>query len=142
MTPYEEDRVRANITNDWCLNLPVYPGAQNGVAALVAVADVYIVTTSMGTRGWEEERRAWLWRHFEIDYKRVIFASAKYVCAGQYLIDDRSSHLIEWTSHHTNGRGILWRTPYNRTEEFYQTTNSWDDLHRWVSSYAAMVADP
>lgn len=96
------------------LALPVLDGAKEGVAALQKVADVYIVTSPMQGMTWHREREMWLKAHFGISTKKIVHTAAKYVVAGDYLIDDRPSNLDKWEEHHPTGRGVLWATRFNQ----------------------------
>src|SRR5258705_593313 len=77
-------------TRGYCLNLEPLPGAIEGVELLKAIADIYVVTSPWTSHPtWEYERRNWVKHHLGIDKNHIISTSAKYVCAGQILIDDK-----------------------------------------------------
>lgn len=114
----------------WCTNLPVYPGAVEGVAKLRAVADVYIVTSPMNGPTWTSERDEWLYRHFGFKTKQIIHTSAKYVCAGDALIDDKIENLVKWKSGHPKGLAIRWLVPQYKSQVYSDgpTTADWDEI--------------
>jgi 5'(3')-deoxyribonucleotidase len=97
-----------------CESLEVLPGAQEGVAMLENVAQIYIVTSPMRGKTWTREREEWLWKHFKIPTKRVIHTSAKYAVSGDYLVDDRPSNVIRWLESHPDAVGVLWKCDPNR----------------------------
>lgn len=90
-----------------------YPGAVEGVRELEQHADVYIVTSPWHGPFWTYERDAWLKTHFGIGRDRIVHTSAKHLCVGQALIDDRAENCQAWTDAHPSGIGILWDRPWN-----------------------------
>jgi hypothetical protein len=68
-------------------------------------------------------------KHFSIDKHHVISTSAKYVCAGDVLIDDKLENLKKWVHCNPNGLAIRWLGPANRFENwnFGPSTDSWAD---------------
>lgn len=126
------------IHEGWCRALKPYPGARAGVAALKSIADVYVVTSPFpGVPTWSSERETWLLEHFTIPSKRVVHTSAKYICAGDFLIDDRTDHLVAWSVEHPEGKAIRWPTPHNRREVWSGLeASSWAKLTEWVEEAA------
>lgn len=102
-----------------CAGLPIIPGAQAFVASLLQFADVYVVTSPMNhNRTWAWEREQWLQKHFDIPAKKVVHTSAKYLCLGDVLIDDKPSNIEAWErAHGPKGIGLLWDAPYNQGVE-------------------------
>jgi 5'(3')-deoxyribonucleotidase len=99
-----------------CLGIPVYPGAQEGVARLREIADVTIVTSPFeGSPTWMHERERWLAHHFGIDRKHVIHATEKHRVHGDVFIDDKLAHLHAWSAHWSRlgfeCHAVLWETP-------------------------------
>lgn len=74
-------------------NLKVIPGSIEGIRELQQVADVYIVTAPLfsGTT-WTHERSAWLFKHFGIKHKNIIYTHAKYTFFGDALVDDKPAN--------------------------------------------------
>lgn len=101
----------------WCYGLAPYPGALQGVNALREVADVYFVTSPMHGPHWSDERARWLVDYFGAHRNHVVSTNAKYVCRGHVLVDDKTSHIVKWLSHHDDGIGIVWQQPYNEKDE-------------------------
>jgi 5'(3')-deoxyribonucleotidase len=132
LSPDEADACYRAIHAGWCRALKPYPGAKAGVAAL---ADVYVVTSPFpGIPTWSSEREAWLAEHFSIPSKRVVHTSAKYICAGDFLVDDRTDHLVAWSVEHPRGTAVLWSTPHNRREKWSGLeTSSWEELAEWIN---------
>ena len=96
-------------------DLPVYPGAIEGVARLQELADVYVVTAGLSSsRTWMHDREQWLFRHFGIPSKRVVHTSAKHLIVGDVLIDDKFETVVNWAACHPDGVGLLWDRPWNR----------------------------
>lgn len=115
----------------FCGGLEVLPGAQEGLAKVQALANVYIVTSPMHTRHWVYERTNWLEKHFNIPRKKIIQAPCKYVVDGDILVDDRAENIREWAEHHPDGTGVLWAAPHNLHEPIPENVvrlSQWDDV--------------
>jgi 5'(3')-deoxyribonucleotidase len=98
----------------WCRNIPVFEGAQEAMARVAELADVYVVTSPMNhIPTWMHEREQWLKAHFNISPKKVVHTSAKYLCTGDVLIDDKPANVDAWLNEQP-GIGILFPQPYNQ----------------------------
>lgn len=117
----------------FCRSLPVYPGAKEGVDELRKIADVFIVTSPMAGPQWTHERDQWLMSHFGFTTKQIIHASAKYVCAGDVLIDDRLSNLVTWANGHPNGVPIWWKGMYDVEKDRIVSALDWNDVIHYVA---------
>jgi 5'(3')-deoxyribonucleotidase len=121
-------------------SLPVYPGAKEGVARLQEIAEVYIVTSPMANNPtWAYEREQWLLTHFDIPSKRVVHTSAKHICAGDVLIDDRPKNIQTWRAEHKLGIGLLWDQPYNRNEKAGHRVCSWEDVMEHILQWSILI---
>lgn len=108
-------------------NLPVYPGAQEGMAKVRAVADTYIVTSPMHSRHWYYERTEWLQKHFGFKPKEVLHVSKKELTQGSTLLDDKPGNLEAWGQANPRSETILWDQPYNRKSVGWALrSSSWD----------------
>ena len=104
--------------------LQPYPGAVEGIKALSSVADVYIVTSDLGScRTWAADRDEWLARHFGVSRKKVIHTDAKYTFAGAMLVDDKPDHIEAWAREHQRGAAVLFAQPYNKAHRFGDDLN-------------------
>lgn len=111
----------------WCQSIPVFSGSQDGVRRLMEISDLYVVTSPMNhVPTWMYEREQWLLKHFGIPHKRVVHTSAKYLCLGDVLIDDRPANIEAWEKEHLGGRGFLWHQTYNRASTVGKRVLSWD----------------
>lgn len=122
--------------------LEVYPGAIDGVKALREVAEVYIVTSPWNSNPtWTHDREWWLYEHFGIKHSHVTHTSAKYLCRGDFLVDDKVSAVEKWQAEHPGGVGVVWNTPHNQLESWAGArTNSWGELIAMVTRDAAIQA--
>lgn len=120
---------------------PVFVGAIEGFTRLSEVADVHIVTAPwLGHATWAYERIDWLWRHFQVPYKRVVITPAKHLVRGDFLVDDKTETLHTWAAEHPNSFAVQWQTPHNRLDSWAGlSTNDWDWL---VETVASGVPDP
>ena len=105
------------------------PGAVEGMRRLQEVAEVYIVTSPMNHNPtWTHERVLSLMEHFGIHHKKIVHTSAKYLCVGDVLVDDRPSNIEAWEAEHLNGTGLLWDQPYNRDSKAGFRVLDWDQV--------------
>jgi len=124
----------------WWERLPVFADAIAGVRALEAICDVWVCTSPWHScRTWESERRTALSDRFGINRARVIVADHKYVLAGfgDFLVDDRTSHLEAWRDAQRGSEPIQWITPHNRRDGWSgRATNNWQQLAEWIRGKA------
>lgn len=120
--------------------LEVYPGAVEGVARLQDVADVYIVTSPWNSNPtWTFDREQWLREHFNIHHSRVVHTSAKHLCRGDFLVDDKTDTLRSWVRENPYGIAVQWKTPHNRQDGWLsRATDSWGELVAFVSAHGRL----
>lgn len=122
-------------TPGYCASLRPFPDALDGVNRLRSVADVYVVTspwTSSPT--WEYERRDWIYKHLGISKSHLISTSAKHVCAGDFLIDDKHANLDAWFSCNPHGCPIRWLGPANKNQQYEGiTVSDWSTAIDWIT---------
>ncbi len=107
------------VSPGFCTELLPFSGACVGVRDLMDFADVYVVTSPWtSSETWEYERRRWVKKYLGIDKSRVISTSAKHVCAGDYIVDDKKATLIEWQRCHPDGEAIRFLGPANMYEDY------------------------
>lgn len=115
----------------WCINFPMYEGAQEGVRRLEAIGDVIIVTSPMTAPHWAYERTMWLDKHFGIPKARIVHAESKHFVKGDVLIDDADENCFKWRAEHPNALTLLWDAPYNRSVDLAGTKivriKDWDE---------------
>lgn len=117
------------------LKIEAYPEAVEAVRSLSAAYDLYFVTSPFATAPtWVHDREQWLAKHFGRDLaKKVVHTDRKYLIAGDALVDDKPSHVEEWSSAHPAGVAVLWNTPANAESSVTPTifrTSSWRRLDR------------
>jgi 5'(3')-deoxyribonucleotidase len=112
-------------------DLNPYPEALKGVAKLKEIADIYVCTSPMvHYHNWIIHRNTWLKKHFDIDSKKVIHTSAKYLISANIFVDDHPNNVQKW-SDRQNGIAVLWKHNYNSAHEGKNRaiyTNDWDLL--------------
>lgn len=136
LTPAESSEVKRLLgeSQGFCLALRMYEGAQDGVARLQQLADVYIVTSPWNScPTWTHEREAWLKKHFKIPHSRITHTSAKYLCRGDVFVDDKVDAVIKWQSEHPTALGVVWDTPHNQLDSYDGVrTSDWGMLARLI----------
>lgn len=114
-------------------DLEPYPVAIESVRILAEIASVYFVTSPMEENmTWAHDRALWLKSHFGDLGQNVISTSKKYRIHGHILVDDKPSHVEQWSETHVDSSGFLWNRPYN-VEADLPRLRSWRDLHEVVS---------
>lgn len=134
----ESECFRRFALKGFCQNLDVISGAQEGMAKLAEVADIYVVTSPMHTKRWVFERTNWLKEHFGILSSNIVSASCKYIVEGDLLVDDRAENTKEWALHHPGSTGVIWAAPHNRHENIEGNlirTGSWDDVVQLAKNF-------
>ena len=115
----------------WFADLPVTPGAVEGVAELLADGvDIWVCTKPLEVNPTcLNDKHAWLVRHFPDLAHRLITAPDKSVIIGDVLLDDAPKRA--WLDRAV-WQPVLFDAPYNRT--------GWmASLHRW--SWGQSVRD-
>ena len=137
LTSVESQQIKSIISRrpGWWRTLAPLPGARDGLDRLRAVADVYIVTSPWWTcETWLGDRLAWLDKHMNVPASRVVAASAKHICRGDFLVDDKTETLRTWQAEHPHGVAVQWQTPHNRLDGWTgKATCHWGELVRMVS---------
>jgi 5'(3')-deoxyribonucleotidase len=125
----------------FCSSLKPVAGAIEAVERLREFANVEVLTSPLASSPtWITERVEWLGRHFGFEAEDVHLVSKKFRVPGDFLIDDKLSHLLKWRS--AEGRGgytshayqhvpILWDAPYNRERGEgvnVKRANSWEEV--------------
>jgi 5'(3')-deoxyribonucleotidase len=128
----------------FCRDLDPYPQALEAFPRLLAIADVYVVTSYLHTgKTWVYERDVWLRQHFGLENDNTIHAHAKFLVGVDVFVDDKPEHVESWASNPRNSLGVpvLWTQPYNEGHKFspgvdYRVvrTNAWNYLIELVSS--------
>ena len=105
-------------------NLPLIPGAQEGIARVRDEVPVRIVTAM---EGWGyQERLEWLWEHFRIEEAQVTFAVDKGSVPGLAMLDDHTHHLRQWNQ--VCGRTtVLFGAPHNAGQAWPLRVESWEE---------------
>lgn len=94
-----------------CRMIPWYPGAKAFLRRLLLKHSVRIVTTSFRTKGWEEQRRAWLAE--VIDPRHVIFSDDKREVEGDVIVEDSLTNADRWALRHRR-QALLMDRPWNK----------------------------
>jgi 5'(3')-deoxyribonucleotidase len=76
-------------TTHWFRDLPVTPGALDGVPMLMEVFDVWVCTKPLEVNPWcRDDKGAWLREHFPDLEHKMIIAPKKSLVRGDILLDD------------------------------------------------------
>lgn len=133
--PNRQERVLARKMVEspgWFSDLPVTPGAQEGLHALAEVAEVWVCSKPLEANPTcRDEKAKWLAKHFGSHWEaRLILAPDKSLVAGDILLDDAIRphwlHRAVWTP-------VVYPTPWNGNDLFSVPRWGWgDDPHHLV----------
>lgn len=142
MTQQQIDEVYKRMyVEGFCINIPLYKGAKEGVTALQEIADIYPVTASLGGPWWAFEREKWLLAHLGFPPTRVVSTTMKFLCNGDILVDDRTQNCADWQTEYPYGVAIRWERPNNAGDPWDGLrASNWDTLYGIVLGVAARVA--
>ena len=115
---YKDDRrvaERELAKPEFWATLPLVRGAFKGVHALVREGHEVVWCTSPwnGCETWCETRMCWLDERFGCECG-VIFTHDKSYKGGDVMIDDKAENVEAWLAKHPDGRGIVFKAPWNR----------------------------
>lgn len=120
-------------TVPWFRDLPVVPGAVDGINALAAhpaVSDVFICTKPLESNtSCRDDKAAWVRRHLGGDWeRRLILAPDKSMVRGHILLDDAPKpqwfKFAEWTP-------VVYPTSWNSPGGVFSTKAEVNDAPRW-----------
>jgi 5'(3')-deoxyribonucleotidase len=130
--PVQTDAVFALMERPgFCMAFHPAEGAQEAVAAIRSLGlELYAVTAPNYFPYWCSERTTWLERHFKIPASHVVHTHAKHIVKGDFFLDDRPSHVVEWARANPEGVAMLWTTPHNQRTKGYGSlrVHSWDSV--------------
>ena len=122
----------------WCYAIKPYPRAQAAVLRLRELCDeFFVVTAPQLGRHWVFERTLWLDKHFGFEPHEVISATAKYVCGGDFFLDDNPDHVENWQKRWPKGHAMLWTSDHNCHLKGYDhlRVNSWEEVIERVKAH-------
>ena len=128
--PEVRERVYERLADpEWWANLPVVDGAKEGINHLQSLGHelVYVTSPWASCDGWEDARRAWLKKHFDVPPEKVFPDSEKAKYPGDYIIDDKKENIEEWAEAHPQGTAYLYETPFNQ-DFSWPNRVTWDRL--------------
>lgn len=102
-----------------CRSIAAYPGARSFVQCLVNHGHkiTFLTAPFDDSHTWMSERRDWIVTQLGGLAKQVVFAHEKEYHGGDFLIDDKTSTVIDWQRAHPRSEAFLWDQPYNRGVE-------------------------
>ena len=104
-------------------DLPVIPGAIEGIKKLQENHEVYIVSAAMEFRNSLEDKYDWLAEHFPfLSWQQIMFCGDKIIEA-DVLIDDRIKNFKDF-----KGRPLLFTSPHNMLISGYERVDTWQQV--------------
>jgi 5'(3')-deoxyribonucleotidase len=112
-------------------NLPLMPGAAEGVRSLAAMGHELVVVTDTPAQG-VADRLEWLQEHFPaIPRHNLVVTRRKDLVLVDLLVDDAPHHVRR-----ARGPAVLFDHPYNQDEPGPRVRN-WDELLAYVDEFEA-----
>lgn len=109
-------------------------GSVEFMEELQAEADVYVVTSPLGGPHWQHDRERWLEKWYKVPDRRVCSVKDKFIVVGDKIVDDKASHLVEWSAAHPTGKAILWRVGSNRHDRWEHEASNYTQLLQLLRS--------
>jgi 5'(3')-deoxyribonucleotidase len=104
-------------------DLPVIPGSQEVIRALMDKYEIYIVSAAMEFPNSLADKLSWLKEHFPfISWEHIIFCGNKIIDA-DVLIDDRIRNFNTF-----RGRKLLFTSPHNMLITDHERVNNWQEV--------------
>lgn len=94
-------------------------GSQELIAWCQEWADVYAVTSPLGSVWWAKEREEWLTELYKLHHHRVASVHDKFIVDGDAMIEDKTPNLVRWAHEHPEGVPILFRIGPNRHDVWH-----------------------
>jgi 5'(3')-deoxyribonucleotidase len=116
-------------------SIPVMPGSQEVIRALMEKHEVFIVSAAMEFPLSLAEKHAWLNEHFPfISWRNIVFCGSKTIVEADYMIDDHDKNL-----RYFKGTPLLFSAPHNLALTDYKRVNNWEEVGEFfaVSSVEA-----
>lgn len=113
----------------FAMELPVIKGAQDALGK-IREADheiLWVTTPYLGSKTWEDDRRQWLFEHFNANPKDVEFVRHKWFYQGDVFIDDKLKNVTEW-SKMNDGLAVVFDSPWNQGGEGIYRLEGWEKL--------------
>lgn len=122
--------------NRWFRDLPVTPGAIDGVYELMDYFDVWVCTKPLeACHSCRDDKAAWISRYLPELTDKLFCAPDKGMIKGDILLDDAPKH--KWFTY-AEWRPVVFKAPYNGEGTKWEGLPSWtwgdplNDLLRWV----------
>ena len=110
-------------------DLPVMPGAQEGLAFLRQHYRIYFVTAAMEFPMSFEDKYAWLHEHFPwVHWRHIVFCGDKSVIRADYLLDDHAFNLETFA-----GTPLLFDALHNRGESRFRRLRGWGEVTEYFA---------
>lgn len=107
----------------WFRDLPVTPGAVDGVAELMEHFEVWVCTKPLEANKWcASDKAAWIARHFPRLVGRLIMAPDKSMIRGDVLLDDAPN--VDWCES-AMWSTVIFRAPFNGAGTKWGRWPSW-----------------
>lgn len=115
-------------------NLPIIPGAKQGVDALLDQGHDVRFVTARDPHNYGRQTREWLSRHrLPVD---VVHTERKHDWVDKFdlLVDDAPHHLRAWRRE--GGNAYVFKQPWNRELASWASVSNWDALVSRMANYA------
>ena len=117
-------------------DLPLIPGAKDGLEFLRKHYEIYLVTAAMEFRNSFEDKYDWIAEHFPwISWRNIVFCGDKSIIATDYLLDDHAKNLETF-----KGKPLLFDALHNRNEHRFERLESWTAVEEFFERELSKVS--
>lgn len=109
--------------------LPVITGAKEAIEKIRRGGHeiLWVTTPYLGSKTWEDDRRQWLFEHFNVNPKDVEFVRHKWFYRGDVFIDDKLESVLKWRELN-DGLAVVFDSPWNQGGEKIYRLKGWENL--------------
>jgi 5'-nucleotidase len=118
------------------------PGAIQGVKRIASLFDVAFVTSPLdGSHTWCFDRSEWLMKHFGEDLgSRWVYTDYKYLVYGDFLVDDKPSHCLDFKKAWPGSVPLRWQLPGVTAQDGLVHVSTWKEVEFAVRQWGKRMS--
>jgi len=122
----------------FAMSLPLIHNAKEAITKIQNGDNeiIWVTTPYLRSKTWEDDRRQWLFEHFDVNPKDVEFTHHKWYYQGDVFIDDKLDNVIKWRSHN-DGLAVVFDAPWNQGGPKLPRLHNWNAIDKILMSQHA-----